>query len=97
MLIYAAVLLPDGVIVYIGECAAAGIWIFDTKSYTWSTKTIGGSSIEPRNGHSAVLTKRGDIIVYSGETNTNGTNTVQSDVLVLDQILESGLIQIFHL
>ncbi|KAF0550232.1 galactose oxidase [Gigaspora margarita] len=75
---YATVLLPDGVIVYIGGRAVAGVARSDLNH------TIDGSSIEPRNGHSAVLTKRGDIIVYGGETSTNGTNPMQSDVLVLD-------------
>ncbi|RIB20771.1 hypothetical protein C2G38_1161456 [Gigaspora rosea] len=60
---YTATLLPNGLIVYIGGRGSktanlhdmSQVQIFDTKSYTWSTKSASGSIIESRACHSAVL------------------------------------------
>ncbi|RIB14811.1 hypothetical protein C2G38_1623811 [Gigaspora rosea] len=60
---YTATLLPSGLIVYIGGRGSSTanlnnisqIQIFDTKSYTWSTKSASGSTIASRVSHSAVL------------------------------------------
>ncbi|KAF0415898.1 galactose oxidase [Gigaspora margarita] len=73
---YTATLLPTGLIVYIGgkdnvsgqriPVNMSEIRIFDTTSLIWSTKPANGSSIESRVGHSTVLNKNGDIIIYGG-------------------------------
>ncbi|KAF0526944.1 galactose oxidase [Gigaspora margarita] len=90
---YAAVLLPTDEIIYIGgvELLLLGnprlvdikmVRLFNTKSFTWSTKQITGASIDSRGGHTAVLTQNGSIIIYGGST-INYTQ-VAPDLMVLD-------------
>ncbi|KAF0434568.1 galactose oxidase [Gigaspora margarita] len=75
---YTATLLPTGLIIYIGgytkltpssERSYANfddILIFDTKSLSWSNKNASGTTIQPRYGHSAILIKDGNIIIFGG-------------------------------
>ncbi|KAF0550177.1 galactose oxidase [Gigaspora margarita] len=56
---YTSTLLPTGLIVIL-------IRTFNTTSFVWSNRTVNGSSIETRIGHSAVLSQNSDIIVYGG-------------------------------
>ncbi|KAF0549475.1 galactose oxidase [Gigaspora margarita] len=90
---YTATLLPNGLIVYIGgrngsnsDTNIAQIQVFDTKLYTWSTKSASGSTIASRLHHSAVLTQDGNIIIYGGSTHdSSGSFTyVFSDIAVLN-------------
>ncbi|KAF0442575.1 galactose oxidase [Gigaspora margarita] len=90
---YTATLLPSGIIVYIGGRGSntanlndmSQIPIFDTKSYTWSTKSASGSIIASRADHSAVLTQDGNIIIYGGSTfNSSQISYVFSDIAVLN-------------
>ncbi|RIB06490.1 hypothetical protein C2G38_2115898 [Gigaspora rosea] len=90
---YTATLLPSGLIVYIGGRGSnssilndiSQIQVFDTKSYTWSTKFASGSTIASRTAHSAVLTQDGNIIIYGGSTLNSGKNVnVFSDIAVLN-------------
>ncbi|KAF0442578.1 galactose oxidase [Gigaspora margarita] len=90
---YTATLLPSGLIVYIGGRGSklvnlndiSQVQIFDTKSYTWSTKFASGSIIASRAFHSAVLTQDGNIIIYGGSTyNSTQLVNVFSDVAVLN-------------
>ncbi|KAF0428037.1 galactose oxidase [Gigaspora margarita] len=92
---YTAILLPNGLIVYIGGRSGSStivslnnisqVQIFDTKSYTWSTKPASGSTIASRVDHSAVLTQDGDIIIYGGSTlNHSAIIGVFSDIAVLN-------------
>ncbi|KAF0538926.1 galactose oxidase [Gigaspora margarita] len=90
---YTATLLPSGLIVYVGGRGSSTaslnnisqIQIFDTKSYTWSTKSASGSTIASRVSHSAVLTQNGNIIIYGGSTiNTTKIGYVFSDIAVLN-------------
>ncbi|KAF0549489.1 galactose oxidase [Gigaspora margarita] len=94
---YTATLLPNGLIVYIGGTRGSNIstssdnivqiQVFDTKSYTWSTKPVSGSTITSRRYHSAVLTQDGNIIIYGGAIHNNisgGIAYVFSDIAVLN-------------
>ncbi|KAF0549466.1 galactose oxidase [Gigaspora margarita] len=91
---YTATLLPSGLIVYIGGLGTtttnliniSQVRIFDTKSYTWSTKSASGSIIASRCYHSAVLTQDGNIIIYGGSTYDSSGNIayVFSDIAVLN-------------
>ncbi|KAF0538923.1 galactose oxidase [Gigaspora margarita] len=91
---YTATLLPSGLIVYIGGRSSSvlilnnmsQVPIFDTKSYTWSTKSASGSTIASRIHHSAVLTQDGNIIIYGGSTDdsTGNVANVFSDIVVLN-------------
>ncbi|RIB20768.1 hypothetical protein C2G38_1161317 [Gigaspora rosea] len=90
---YTATLLPSGLIVYIGGRGSSTanihnisqIQIFDTKSYTWSTKLASGSTIASRVSHSAVLAQDGNIIIYGGSTiNSTKVDNVFSDIAVLN-------------
>ncbi|KAF0476386.1 galactose oxidase [Gigaspora margarita] len=90
---YAAILLPNSLIIYIGGRLPNGshinmnqIQIFDTKFFTWSTNTTSGSNVRSRAGHSAVLTQNGDIILYGGATmnSTGSLISVLSDIAVLN-------------
>ncbi|KAF0416737.1 galactose oxidase [Gigaspora margarita] len=76
---FTATLLSTGLIIYIGEYVYLLIYfmnnnhimyililIFDTKSLSWSNKTASGITIQSRYGHSAILTKDGDIVIFSG-------------------------------
>ncbi|RIB27317.1 hypothetical protein C2G38_2062275 [Gigaspora rosea] len=80
---YTATLLPSGIILYIGgddnhsSVSMNEIPAFNTKTYFWSTIKAGGAFIEGRLGHSAVLTKHENIIIYGGMFyNTTGTQAV---------------------
>ncbi|KAF0476404.1 galactose oxidase [Gigaspora margarita] len=92
---YSATLLPNGIIVYIGgrggssssvtSVTMSQILIFDTQSYSWSTKVISGAYVGARNGHSAVLTMDGNIILYGGSTLTGtGSLEVLSDIAIIN-------------
>ncbi|KAF0549485.1 galactose oxidase [Gigaspora margarita] len=90
---YTATLLSSGLIVYIGGRRSSTanlnnisqVQIFDTKSYTWTTKSASGSIIASRADHSAVLTQDGNIIIYGGSTyNSSKINYVFSDIAVLN-------------
>ncbi|KAF0538919.1 galactose oxidase [Gigaspora margarita] len=91
---YTATLLPSGLIVYIGGRGSSlgnlnnmsQVQIFDTKSYTWSTKIASGSNVASRALHSAVLTQDGNIIIYGGSiTNSSGKIVYAfSDIAVLN-------------
>ncbi|KAF0386119.1 galactose oxidase [Gigaspora margarita] len=93
---YTATLLPNGLIAYIGGYSGssskvsptdmAQVQIFDTKSFTWSAKLAGGSTIASRGLHSAVLTQDGNIIIYGGSLQNNSGQpvTVFSDIAVLN-------------
>ncbi|KAF0538904.1 galactose oxidase [Gigaspora margarita] len=95
-ILYTATLLPNGLIVYIGGESGsnlnisftdmAQIQIFDTKSYTWSTKSASGSTIASRIAHSAVLTQDGNIIIYGGSALDSSGNysNIFSDIAVLN-------------
>ncbi|KAF0548081.1 galactose oxidase [Gigaspora margarita] len=83
---YTATLISTGIIVYIGghiyrsgityePASMYEIQTFNTKNYNWSTKNVSGASIGSREGHSAVLTQNGDIIIYGGAL-WNDTNTL---------------------
>ncbi|KAF0550208.1 galactose oxidase [Gigaspora margarita] len=72
---YAAILLPTGLIVYIGgtdylsgvsPVNMSEIRTFNTTSFIWSNISVNGSSIGSHIGHSAVLGQNGDIIIYGG-------------------------------
>ncbi|KAF0531617.1 galactose oxidase [Gigaspora margarita] len=90
---YSATLLPIGLIIYIGGhtqltpssaytyTSFNDILIFDTKSLSWSNKTASGATIQPRAGHSAVLIKDGNIIIFGG---ANGAAQVYPDLAVLN-------------
>ncbi|RIB01665.1 hypothetical protein C2G38_972399 [Gigaspora rosea] len=94
-----AALLPNGKIIYIGGVSqdAAGsqtdlinmtkIQIFDTISISWSTHTASSSVlIQPRVGHSAVLTSDNNSIIIMGGTSSYQLNqtTVYLKLLKLD-------------
>ncbi|KAF0538900.1 galactose oxidase [Gigaspora margarita] len=96
-IVYTATLLPNGLIVYIGGESGSSltsnlsltdmsqIQVFDTKSYTWSTKIASGSNVASRTLHSAVLTQDGNIIIYGGSTlNSGKVANVFSDIAVLN-------------
>ncbi|KAF0531620.1 galactose oxidase [Gigaspora margarita] len=84
---YTATLLPTGFIIYLGGITPSNfakfndILIFDTKSLSWSNKTASGITIQARYGHSAVLTKNGNIIIFGG---ASGTKQVSPDLAVLN-------------
>ncbi|CAB4491724.1 unnamed protein product [Rhizophagus irregularis] len=75
---YTATLLPNGDIVYIGGSqtdvnaihfdviSMNKIDIYDTIGNTWSTMTATGETITERTGHTAVLNKKGEIIIFGG-------------------------------
>ncbi|KAF0426406.1 galactose oxidase [Gigaspora margarita] len=91
---YTATLLPSGLVVYIGGRGSSlgnlynmsQVQIFDTKSYTWSTKIASGSNIASRASHSAVLTQDGNIIIYGGSISNSSGKIVYafSDIGVLN-------------
>ncbi|CAG8520760.1 25875_t:CDS:2, partial [Racocetra persica] len=90
----AAVLLPDGKILYIGGVSQASpgkdvtpidmkiIPVFDTKSSTWSSEQaeFGSTLIQPRAGHSANLAADNTSIIIIGGTSRNITNDGSSSV-----------------
>ncbi|CAG8543795.1 43487_t:CDS:2 [Gigaspora margarita] len=94
-----ATLLPNGKIIYIGGVSqdAVGnqtnlinmteIQIFDTNSLSWSNHTASSSVlIQPRVGHSAVLTSDNNSIIIMGGTSSYQLNqtTVYPKLLKLD-------------
>ncbi|RIB26401.1 hypothetical protein C2G38_266026 [Gigaspora rosea] len=94
-----ATLLPSGKIIYIGGVSqdAAGsqtnlinmteIQIFDTNSLSWSTHTASSSVlIQPRVGHTAVLTSDNNSIIIMGGTSSYqlSQTTVYPKLLKLD-------------
>ncbi|KAF0511660.1 galactose oxidase [Gigaspora margarita] len=93
-ILYTAMLLSNGRIVYIGgiqEISAISMTMinirqFDTHSYNWIDLSIYGDSIDSRAGHSAVLAQNGNIIIYGGyAANINNTSNIKvtPDVAVL--------------
>ncbi|KAF0531622.1 galactose oxidase [Gigaspora margarita] len=90
---YTATLLPTGFIIYLGgytkltpssaitRASFNDILIFDTKSLSWSNMTASGITIQPRYGHSAVLIKDGNIIIFGG---ASGSAQVYPDLAVLN-------------
>ncbi|CAG8525698.1 33615_t:CDS:2 [Gigaspora margarita] len=94
-----ATLLPNGKIIYIGGVSqdAVGsqtnliimteIQIFDTNSLSWSTRTASSSSlIQPRVGHTAVLTSDNNSIIVMGGTSSYqlSQTTVYPNLMKLD-------------
>ncbi|KAG9286318.1 hypothetical protein G9A89_014305 [Geosiphon pyriformis] len=84
-----AILLSSGHIVYLGGRQANGqfvamneAWIFDTKTFAWTSMKTTGKAPQSRNGHSAALTTDGRIILYGG-INFNSTQP-NSDVYILN-------------
>ncbi|KAF0416738.1 galactose oxidase [Gigaspora margarita] len=90
---YTATLLPTGFIIYLGgetrltpssantKPSFNDILIFDTKFLSWSNKTASGITVQPRYGHSAVLSKGGNIIIFGG---ASGFAQVYPDLAVLN-------------
>ncbi|KAF0526947.1 galactose oxidase [Gigaspora margarita] len=95
-IIYAAVLLPTDEIIYIGGVDMSlsdnlrlvdikAVQLFNTKSFTWSTKQTTGAGIDSRFGFTAVLTRNGSIIIYGGEAmNYTSYKQVSPDLAVLN-------------
>ncbi|CAG8728622.1 7094_t:CDS:2, partial [Acaulospora colombiana] len=90
---YGVVILPSGLILYIGgresmgtitqEVALSNITTYDTKSATWNyVVSAGGSTLGNRYQHSSVLTPDGLVICYGG-TNDNGV-AVTPQLIVLN-------------
>ncbi|RIB00558.1 hypothetical protein C2G38_2233868 [Gigaspora rosea] len=94
-----ATLLPNGNIIYIGGVSqdTAGsqtnliimteIQIFDTNSLSWSTHTASSSfQIQPRVGHTSVLTSDNNSIIIMGGTSSYqlSQTTVYPNLLKLD-------------
>ncbi|CAJ0838972.1 2162_t:CDS:2 [Entrophospora sp. SA101] len=74
---HAAVLIANGVIVFIGgreysitpKASITALTLYDTKTDTWDLMTtVGGLDINSRIGHTAVYAANGQIIVYGGCT-----------------------------
>ncbi|CAI2179065.1 17390_t:CDS:10 [Funneliformis geosporum] len=72
---YTATLLSNGFIAYIGglefvesrEVDIKQVYLYDTKSLTWSLKVcVTSSTIDNRSGHAAILTPEGNIIIHGG-------------------------------
>ncbi|KAF0531629.1 galactose oxidase [Gigaspora margarita] len=90
---YTATLLPTGFIIYLGGetrltpssastfTSLNDILIFDIKLLSWSNKTTSGITVQPRYGHSAVLSKDGNIIIFGG---ARGSAQVYPDLAVLN-------------
>ncbi|RIB06281.1 hypothetical protein C2G38_2217532 [Gigaspora rosea] len=91
---YAAVFLPNyGIIIYIGGREFDGaklnliemskIQIYDANLEMWrNNRSATGEYITPRVGHSAVLAPNGDIIVFGGSKDNNGTFGINLSPLI---------------
>ncbi|RIA94431.1 hypothetical protein C1645_818055 [Glomus cerebriforme] len=85
---YTATLLPNGNIIYIGGSQSNlnvihfdnvnmnEIDMYNTITGTWTSTMATGATITARTGHTAVLNKKGEIIIYGG---VYSTSLVSSD------------------
>ncbi|RIB27337.1 hypothetical protein C2G38_22333 [Gigaspora rosea] len=88
---YAAVLLQNGTIIYIGGRQSVTsltnmnqLLTYDTNSNSWSTQKVGGDFIGSRLGHSAVLTSDNRIIIYGGSSSSTRLIAANPSLAILD-------------
>ncbi|CAG8476851.1 12771_t:CDS:2 [Cetraspora pellucida] len=78
--VFSATLLNNGLILYIGggdSINMAEIPTFNTNSGTWSLTVAVGDTINPRSGHTAVLSPDGHVIIYGGAKNNSALDQSQ--------------------
>ncbi|KAF0452012.1 galactose oxidase [Gigaspora margarita] len=86
---FSATLLKNGLILYLGggdNINMAEIPIYDTYNNSWSKMIATGDSIDPRSGHTAVLSPDGHVIIYGGSKN-NATLDQSQQIASLDTTL----------
>ncbi|CAG8574550.1 23658_t:CDS:2, partial [Racocetra persica] len=77
---FSATLLNNGLILYIGggdNINMAEIPTFNTNSGAWSKMVATGDTIDPRSGHTAVLSPHGHVIIYGGTKNNSALDQSQ--------------------